>query len=323
MWYRSAAAVAVALAVVLAGCGQGQSRRERVTLRLTWTLKGEHAPLLVAREKGYFAAEGLDVAIAEGAGVQAALAAVGTGKDVVAYGSATAAVMAIDKGMPLKVVAVYGRVVPWAIVSMPEIPLHSPADLEGRTLAAANQGTFATLLKGAAGRMGVTLQRLQIIEMDEGAKAAQFLQRKVDLAAVYTNEQLPVWEKKAGMRLNVLPLADHGLRLPGTALIAATESVRTRKDLLQRIHRGILNGFEFCLQEPSECARIAAGAMPNTGDEEVLRRQLEETLALLPAEPGILPESDWAEALAFLHDAGLISQVESPSHYHAGLAANP
>ena len=46
---------------------------EKVTVRFTWKLKGEYAPLFVALNKGYYKAEGLDVDLAEGSGAQTVL----------------------------------------------------------------------------------------------------------------------------------------------------------------------------------------------------------------------------------------------------------
>ena len=46
---------------------------EKVTVRFTWKLKGEYAPLFVALDKGYYKAEGLDVDLAEGSGAQTVL----------------------------------------------------------------------------------------------------------------------------------------------------------------------------------------------------------------------------------------------------------
>jgi NitT/TauT family transport system substrate-binding protein len=44
-----------------------------LTVRFTWKLKGEYAPLFVALDKGYYKAEGLDVDLAEGSGAQTVL----------------------------------------------------------------------------------------------------------------------------------------------------------------------------------------------------------------------------------------------------------
>jgi NitT/TauT family transport system substrate-binding protein len=37
---------------------------EKVTVRFTWKLKGEYAPLFVALDKGYYKSEGLEVDLA-------------------------------------------------------------------------------------------------------------------------------------------------------------------------------------------------------------------------------------------------------------------
>ena len=50
---------------------------EKLTVRFTWKLKGGYAPLYVALEKGYYKAEGLDVALSEGNGAQNVLKSAG------------------------------------------------------------------------------------------------------------------------------------------------------------------------------------------------------------------------------------------------------
>src|SRR5262245_51005053 len=61
---------ASAPAVAQQGTGQSASSdvRQKVLVRFTWKLKAEYVPLFVALDKGYYAAEGLDVQLAEGSG---------------------------------------------------------------------------------------------------------------------------------------------------------------------------------------------------------------------------------------------------------------
>ena len=54
---------------------------EKLTVRFTWKLKGEYAPLFVALDKGYYKAEGLDVDLAEGSGAQTVLKLVASGNE--------------------------------------------------------------------------------------------------------------------------------------------------------------------------------------------------------------------------------------------------
>ena len=73
---KIAIAVSLLATLTMAGApenvayGQGL---EKLTVRFTWKLKGEYAPLYVALEKGYYKAEGLDVQLAEGNGAQTVL----------------------------------------------------------------------------------------------------------------------------------------------------------------------------------------------------------------------------------------------------------
>jgi NitT/TauT family transport system substrate-binding protein len=58
---------------------------EKVTVRFTWKLKGEYAPLFVALDKGYYKAEGLDVDLAEGSGAQTVLKLLASGNEKFGY----------------------------------------------------------------------------------------------------------------------------------------------------------------------------------------------------------------------------------------------
>ncbi len=62
----AAGGLAVAFATATWQLAVAQSA-EKVTVRFTWKLKGEYAPLFVALDKGYYKSEGLDVDLTEGA----------------------------------------------------------------------------------------------------------------------------------------------------------------------------------------------------------------------------------------------------------------
>ena len=47
--------------LLLVAPANAQPKPEKFAFRLNWTLYGEHAPFFVARDKGFYAQEGLDV----------------------------------------------------------------------------------------------------------------------------------------------------------------------------------------------------------------------------------------------------------------------
>ena len=70
---------------VAGGAGVRAGKLEKFPFRLNWTLYGEHAPFFVARDKGFYAAEGLEVEIQEGSGSTTVAQLVANATSPVAY----------------------------------------------------------------------------------------------------------------------------------------------------------------------------------------------------------------------------------------------
>src|SRR5579872_6258178 len=113
-----AAAALIALAAASLAPAQAQDSRhdavvanpggrQKLTIRFTWKLVAYFTPLFVALDRGYYAAEGLDVTLAEGSGAETVVQLLGNGTDQVAYGPATVAAEAVSRELPVTVVAVY------------------------------------------------------------------------------------------------------------------------------------------------------------------------------------------------------------------------
>jgi NitT/TauT family transport system substrate-binding protein len=106
-----------------------------VSVRFTWKLKGEYAPLFVAQEKGYYSAAGLTVRLAEGSGAKTALRQLAGGQEQVVWGPVVNAAQSRGAGVPVKVIAIYQPKVPIGLIAHPDTPLRTPKDLEGRNWA--------------------------------------------------------------------------------------------------------------------------------------------------------------------------------------------
>src|SRR3982751_4440096 len=122
------------------------SAQQQVNLRFSWKLKGQYAALYVAKQKGYFAREGLDVHLGEGAGAPAALGALLQGQEDVVLLPGIFALTAISQGMPVKMIALYVPKGPVALVSKDSKPVRVPKDLEGKTLGASVGETGTTYM---------------------------------------------------------------------------------------------------------------------------------------------------------------------------------
>src|SRR5258708_7964443 len=246
---------------------------EKLTVRFTWKLKGEYAPLFVALDKGYYKAEGLEVDLAEGSGAQTVLKLLASGNEKFGYGPAVSAAQAVSQGLPVKVVALYQTKAPMGVISFPDVPLKSPKDLAGKRLAISVGETFGDMLAPFTRINNVDISKIQQIQMDASARTAQFLTRKIDVMSVYLSNEWPQIEKRANVKLNILRVSDFGLNLLGASIIVGNAFAEQNPDTVRKLLRATANGYRDATADPKAAAESMANYMKVPEDPELLHRQ--------------------------------------------------
>jgi NitT/TauT family transport system substrate-binding protein len=293
---------------------------EKLTVRFTWKLKGEYAPLYVALEKGYYKAEGLEVQLSEGNGAQNVLKALAAGNENFGYGPAVAAAQAVSQGLPVKVVALYQTSAPMGVIAFPDTPLKDPKDLEGKRLAISVGETFGDMIRPFARINNVDLGKLQLIQMDSSARTMQFLTRKIDVMSVYLSNELPQIEKRAGVKFNVIKVTDFGLKVLGSSMYVGTAFAEKNPETVKKLLRATARGYRDAMVDPKEAAKIMAKHMLVPEQSDVLDRQVEATVVSTNAPAGKpigwQNETDWQASLNLLKETGGIADVKALNVYY-------
>src|SRR5215813_14792898 len=141
-WRVSAALLGAAL---FAGAANAQETTIKFTLG--WKTQGSDAAFFVAKDKGYFKEEGLNVIIDQGEGSGATVTRVMSGAYDAGFGDVNAIIQNAStkpEEAPVMVYMMWNQP-PFAIVSKTGTGIKSPKDLEGKTLGGA-QGTPTTRL---------------------------------------------------------------------------------------------------------------------------------------------------------------------------------
>jgi NitT/TauT family transport system substrate-binding protein len=317
------AAGAVACAALVAPA----PAQEQVNVRFSWRLKGEYAHMYVAQEKGYFAREGLTVRMGEGAGSQAALAALLQGQEDAVLLPGIFALTAISKGMPVKLIALYHPVTPMALLSKPERPVRVPKDLEGKSIATAVGETGTSYLDTFCRKNGVDCGKVNRVQMHAQARVPAFIQGKVDVVSVYQTNDLPILREKEPVKFIVLEMDKHGMAVPGMALVSSDAVIAKKPQALRRLLKAVGDGVLEAKKDPAAAAAMMMKHWSGHPGASIVTAQVKATVDAIPAAPGKpvgwIEEKVITEALELLRSAGEIDAPKSPSVYYTNALLAP
>ncbi|MBH5386301.1 ABC transporter substrate-binding protein [Bradyrhizobium sp. CNPSo 4019] len=256
-----------------------------VRVRFSWKLKGEYGHLYLAQDRGFYAAKNLAVRMGEGAGSQAALGALVQGQEDVVIMPAIFAASAIQKGMPIKIIALYHPKTPVVMISHPDKPILKPQDLEGKIVAHAVGETGTSYLGTFCAVNNIDCTKIKKVQMDAQSRVAQFLQNQVDAVSIYRTSDLPVLEQRTGIKFPILDLAQYGLVVPGLAAVTSDAAIASKPDVLKRYLAAVGEGIDATRRDPRAAANAIAKVWQVGPPVDVIEAQVRATIdAMVPEE---------------------------------------
>ncbi|WP_051631106.1 ABC transporter substrate-binding protein [Afifella pfennigii] len=312
-----AAAFAAAMAF---GAGSAFAA-EDVDVRFSWKLKGEYAPFFLAKSSGAFEEAGLNVTLGEGAGSQAALGALLQGQEDIVVMPGMFAISAIQKGMPVKLVALYHPRTPVVMISHPDNPVTEPKDLEGKTLATSVGETGTSFLEPFCVINDVDCSKINTVMMDSQSRVPQFLQGQVDVVSAYLSNDLPILEKQTGEDYPILDLGKHGLAAPGMAVVTSDKLLEERPQVLSSFLAAVGEAVKQAKADPAKAAEVMKEAWPGGPDLDIIEKQVKATVDAVPsydAKPvGWIEESEIRAALDLLESQEGFGEAKSVDAFYS------
>lgn len=312
----AAAAVGLALFASLHNLAFGQ---QQVNLRFSWKLKGQYAALYVAKEKGYFAKEGLDVHLGEGAGAPAALGALLQGQDDVVLLPGIFALSAISQGMPVKLIALYVPKGPVALISKQSKPVRVPKDLEGKTLGASVGETGTTYMNTFCTINRVDCTKIKTVMIDSQARVPAFFQGNVDVVGIYLTNDLPIIEATGKGPFVLLRMDQYALDIPDMSLVSSDATIAKKPELLRKLLKAVGEGVAEARRDPAEAARLMLKDWPGGPSQSIVAAQVKATSEAIPVDTGKptgwIDEKAIANALELLKSTGEIKAQRPDKEY--------
>jgi NitT/TauT family transport system substrate-binding protein len=280
-----------------------------VKMLLDWLYQGPNDGFIIAREKGFYEAIGLDVTVesGKGSGSTAQLIA----NKVAQFGFADGYVVgnSVAKGMSLKMVAGIFRRNPTAVIVLASSPVKTPKDLEGKTIGIPTGAAQFQQWPAFARGCGLDVGKVKIVNVDPAGAAPALITGQVDAIAGFAQGWVPSVEIRGNKQARTLWYADCGVTAMSNGIIVHTDFLKQEPDLIRGFVAASLKGFLHGRQHPDEAAAIIKKYLP-TADEAIARREMELswTTWVTPntaGKPlGWMSDKDWAVTVEALKQYG-------------------
>ena len=281
---------------------------EEVKVRFSWKLKGEYGFFYLGEQKGVYKDAGVTLKLGEGAGSQAALGSLIQGQEDAVILPGIFAISAIQKGMPVKIIALYQPETPIALISHADKAIKTPKDLEGKTIAHAVGETGTSYLNAFCEINQVDCSKISKVQMDSQSRVPQFLQGQVDVVSVYKTNDLPVLEDKTGQTFPTLDMPQYGLAIPGMAVVASVDGVANKGAALKSFLAANAKAIEMTRAEPAAATAALKAVWQAGPSDKVIQQQIEATSASIHSPSGM--PLGWVDEKEIVDALKLIGSVE-------------
>lgn len=302
-------AFAFLLSLCLSGAAQAA---DKVTVLLDWFVNPDHAPLVVAKEGGYFERHGLDVELIAPADPSAPPKLVAAGQADIAVTYQPDFMLQLKEGLPLLRLGVLVETPLNSLVVMKEGPVKTLADLKGKTVGYSVAGFedlyVAVLLKS----VGLTRDDVTLVNVNFNLTASLMSGQVDAVIGAFRNFELTQLRLEGKEGRAFFP-EEHGVPAYDE-LIYATRDVLREDPRLPRFLAAIEEATLFLTNHPDEALAMFLKAHPDL-DNELNRQAFTDTLPRFAKRPAALDRTRYDRFARFLKDEGLIETVPDFGSY--------
>ena len=301
---RLALAAAATAAVLLSPLTA--TAAEKLTVLLDWFVNPDHAPLIIAKEKGYFADAGLDVELVAPADPNDPPKLVAAGEADLAVSYQPQLHTQVAAGLPLVRVGTLVATPLNSVVALADGPVKSMADLKGRKVGFSVGGFEDILLGAMLEDSGLTLDDVTLVNVNFSLSPS--------LASGQVDAVIGAFRN---FELNQLDLIGR----PGRAFFPEEEGVPAYDELifvanakklddkrLRPFLDAVERGTQYLLNHPKDAWVVFIKAHPELNDD-LNKHAWADTLPRFALRPAALDHARYDRFAAFLKARGMIETV--------------
>ena len=292
-----------ALAAALAVLVQPALAADKVTLLLDWFVNPDHAPIIIAREKGFFADAGLEVDVVAPADPADPPKLVAAGKADYAISYQPQLHLQVHEGLPLKRVGTLIATPLNCLMVKADGPVQQIADLKGKKIGYSVSGVEDALVGQILKTAGLSMSDVQMVNVNWSLSPALIAGQVDATIGAYRNFELTQMRLE-GAEGRCFFVEEQGVPTYDELIFVANPT-RMDLDRTRRLLQAVERGAQYMVNHPEESWQLFSATAPDLSDE-LNAQAWKDTLPRFSQSPAALDQGRYARFEQFLKDAGLI-----------------
>jgi putative hydroxymethylpyrimidine transport system substrate-binding protein len=289
----------------------GEEKPTKVRVALDWFPWSNHSGLYIAKEKGYFADEGLDVTIYTPDDPSTVLVTVGAGQDEFGLSYESVLLHAVSQGVPVVSIAALVQHPLNSVMALKSSGIARPRDLKGKKVGYPGIPTDQSLLGAMLKQDGVDPSEVELVNVGYDLVPA-LISKQVDaiVGAYWVHESISA--ENQGFPVNVMRMEEWGVPdFYEIVLVTSKERADKQADVVQRFVRAVVKGYKEAVADPQKAIDVLKAASPEV--DEAIERPGVKKLAPLWIDPdvsgfGWQTEAKWVNFAKWMTDNGLLAK---------------
>jgi len=301
--YRLATA---ALAAALAFAAPAAAQTTKLTVLLDWYMNPDHAPLVVAQEKGFFADQGLEIELVTPSDPSAPPRLVAAGKGDIAITYQPNLYQQVEEGLELTRIGTLVATPLNTLVALKGGSIKTLVDLKGKTVGYSVAGFEDALLEAMLGSVDLSIDDVTLVNVNFSLTPA-LMSRQVDaVIGAYRNFEFTQLRLEGAEGVAFYP-EEHGVPTYDELIFVARND-RLEEPAMAAFLAAIEKAVTWQTNHPDEALAVFLEAYPDL-DDELNREAFRDTLRRFALRPSALDIARYERFGAFMKERGLVKET--------------